>query len=276
MVTDEFPERLNREFSSFSREVIPKEQGRANDQGGRGWNPWSAIPSKLGAAAWPRIPPAQHRDSKWICPSCSHDGTMPTCLGSHWRGLMSLVTVLWGIALLSIVAMSFLSSGSASYRIARNSVEVAQVDAIAEAGVVRAVLSLLDSLPDGRWRTDGVARRLELGGIPVSVSIQDELGRIDINHADGTLLVRVFQAAGLDNQAASALVDKVLDWRDSNPLKRLNGADAQDYRVAGSSSLPRKGPFQSIDELKLVMGMTPDLFRRVEPALTVYSTPKSY
>lgn len=29
--------------------------------------------------------------------------------------------------------------------------------------------------------------------------------------------------------------------------------------------------FQRVDELMLVMGVTPDLFRKVEPALTVYS-----
>lgn len=133
-------------------------------------------------------------------------------------------------------------------------------------GLVFAGFSVRQAMADG-WCC--ATRRV--GWTAVSISIQDELGRIDINHADGALLARVFQAAGLENQAASALVDKVLDWRDSTPLKRLNGANAQDYRAAGSTSLPRKGPFQSIDELKLVLTMTPDLFRRVEPALTVYS-----
>jgi general secretion pathway protein K len=54
-------------------------------------------------------------------------------------------------------------------------------------------------------------------------------------------------------------------------LKRLNGATSQDYHAAGFAYGPRNGPFQSVDELKLVMDMTPELFRRVEPALTVYS-----
>src|SRR5262249_21135882 len=69
----------------------------------------------------------------------------------------------------------------------------------------------------------------------------------------------------------SRLVDKILDWRDSNGLKHLNGATAEDYRAAGLAYRPRSGPFQSVDELQLVMDMTPELFRRVEPALTVYS-----
>ena len=75
----------------------------------------------------------------------------------------------------------------------------------------------------------------------------------------------------LNAQAAASLVDKILDWRDTSPLKRLNGAKDRDYHAAGLAYRPRNGPFQSIDELRLVMGMNADLFARVEPALTVYS-----
>ena len=53
--------------------------------------------------------------------------------------------------------------------------------------------------------------------------------------------------------------------------KRLNGAKAADYLSAGYNYVPRGGPFQTIDELKLVMGITPELFRQLEPIITVYS-----
>src|SRR5882672_10192392 len=184
---------------------------------------------------------------------------------------MALIVVLWGIALLSIIATSFLSSSATSYRIARNAIDVAQTDAIGEAAVSRAVLSLLDVPPDRRWRADGTTQLTEFAGLSIRIAIQDELGRIDINHADGTLLGRVLRAGGLDEEASAKLTDKILDWRDANPARRLNGANAQDYRAAGSAYVPRKGAFQSVDELKLVMGVAPDLYRRIEPALTVYS-----
>jgi general secretion pathway protein K len=184
---------------------------------------------------------------------------------------MALISVLWGIALLSIVAASFLSAGGVSYRLAHNAVEVARTDAVAEAAVNRAVLALLDPQIDRRWRTDGVAQAFNFDGTSLRISIQDELGRIDLNHADALLLIGLFKSAGLDVQSASKLVDKILDWRDVNPSKRLNGANEQDYRMSGHAYRPRDGAFQSVHELKLVMDMTPDLFRRVEPALTVYS-----
>jgi general secretion pathway protein K len=184
---------------------------------------------------------------------------------------MALVSVLWGMTLLAIIAASFLLAGNTSYELARNAVELAQTDALGETAVNRAVLGLLEARPDRRWRTDGIAQSFDFAGAHARISIQDELGRIDINHAEDALLVSLFRSLGLDEHAAGSLVDKVLDWRDSSPLKRLNGAKAEDYRLAGHDYRPRNGPFQSLDELKLIIGMTPQLFRRVEPAITVYS-----
>jgi len=189
---------------------------------------------------------------------------------------MPLLSVLWGLALLAAIATSFLSAGSTSYRLARNALDAAQVDVAAEAAVNRAVLGLLDPHPESRWRTDGVPRAVDFEGARMRVAVQDELGRIDLNNADGMLLAGLFRSLGLDPQAASALVDKILDWRDSGTLKRLNGAKDPEYRDAGLAYRPRNGPFQSVDELKLVMGMTEELFRRAEPAVTVYSGRPSF
>jgi general secretion pathway protein K len=96
-------------------------------------------------------------------------------------------------------------------------------------------------------------------------------GRINLNQADRNLIAGLFQAAGLGADAAGSFADKVLDWRETSPGKRPNGAKEPDYRAAGLKYGPRGGPFQSVDELKLVLGMTLELYSRVEPALTVYS-----
>jgi general secretion pathway protein K len=184
---------------------------------------------------------------------------------------MPLAYVIWGMGLLSIMAVSLLWSGRVSSALVRNVTEAAQLDATVEAAVNRAVLGLIDPRYDRRWRVDGAAQEFSFAGTSARVAIQDELGRIDLNHADGAVLIGLVQSVGLASSAAGPLVDKILDWRDSSGLKRLNGAAAEDYRAAGFTYRPRNGPFQSVDELKLVMDMTPALFQRVEPALTVYS-----
>ena len=72
-------------------------------------------------------------------------------------------------------------------------------------------------------------------------------------------------------QPAMALVDSVQDWRDADKLRRLHGAEEAEYMAAGKSYAPSNAPFETVDELQRVLGMTPELFRLVEPALTVYS-----
>jgi general secretion pathway protein K len=184
---------------------------------------------------------------------------------------MPIVSVLWGLGLLTAISLSLLWNGTMSYSLARNGLETASINATVEAGISRAVAALLDPRPERRWRTDGVVQSFEFNGVPIKVSVQDELGKIDLNQAEAPLLAGLLQSEGLDADAAGSLADKIVDWRTATPLKRLNGAKEPDYRAFGSAYRPRNGPFQSVDELLLVMGMTPELFRRIEPALTVYS-----
>ena len=184
---------------------------------------------------------------------------------------MPVVAVLWGLALLTAVSVSLLWSASTSYSLAHDSLEIAGINATVEAGVNRAVAALFDARPERRWRVDGTPQTFEFDGVPIKVSIQDELGKVDINQADQSLLSNLLQSAGLDADAANNLADKIVDWRAAAPLKRLNGAKDRDYQAAGLAIEPRNGAFQSVDELRLVMDMTPALFQKIEPALTVYS-----
>jgi general secretion pathway protein K len=184
--------------------------------------------------------------------------------------MMPLVSVLWSIALLSATVTSLLFTAYVSSSLAHNASQIAAINAVTEAAINRAVLALLDPT-DKRWPADGSTHTFDIATFHFRIRIQNELGRIDINHCDGSLLLSLFQSAGLQTQAAHNLVDRVLDWRESSSLRRLNGAKEREYRDAGYTYQPRNGPFQSVDELKLVMGMTPELFKRIEPALTVYS-----
>jgi len=184
---------------------------------------------------------------------------------------MPVISVIWGLGLLAAIALSLMWTGNVSYSLANNSLEVARTNAAAEAAVARAVVAMLDPRPERRWRADGTTRNFAFEGAQIRISIQDELGKIDLNQAQEPVFVNLLQSAGLDPNSATNLADKILDWRTTASLKHLNGAKDSEYRASASAYRPRNGPFQSVDELLLVMDMTPDLFRRIEPALTVYS-----
>jgi general secretion pathway protein K len=103
------------------------------------------------------------------------------------------------------------------------------------------------------------------------VTLNDESGKIDLNTASDALLMGLFVSTGLGHEASTHLLDAVLDWRDADKLKRLVGAEEDDYRAAGKSYVPSDAPFETVDELQRVLGMNSELYRKLSPVLTVYS-----
>lgn len=184
---------------------------------------------------------------------------------------MALVAVLIVVSILSIIAVSVNFTQSVSYRLSQNSISRAKAEALAEAGVSRAILALRDSRADQRWRADGRAYEFSFAGTRMNIRIQDEAGRIDLNTANEDILGRLFRSAGFDDQGADEMVDRLVDWRDRDDLHRLNGAEAPAYAAAGLAYGPRNGRFQTVDEVRMVIGMTAASFARIAPAVTVYT-----
>ena len=172
------------------------------------------------------------------------------------RGL-ALVVVLWGIAALSLIVFAMLASSRNAARISHNAWSQVQVQAAADAAVQGALLALFDPDPAGQPPLDGTPRASDAGDIALRVAVQDESGRIDLDAASRNLLRDYFKAAGADD--AEALADRVVDWRAPKGESHDDGARA------------RHGPFQSVDELALVPGVSPALFARLAPGLTVYT-----
>lgn len=186
------------------------------------------------------------------------------------RGV-ALVVVLWGLVLLAIIAGSFAAGSRTETRMAFNSTENAKARALAEAGIRRAILGLLEPDNELRWRADQTPYQFVFGGGTVRLSIQDEGGRIDLNKGRDEHLKGLFELLGHDQDASDALVDAINDFRDPDDLRRLNGAEDRDYGAAGLSHEAKDAPFESVDELRLVMGMTRELYDKAAPFLTVYS-----
>jgi general secretion pathway protein K len=183
----------------------------------------------------------------------------------------ALITVLWATMILAAVAAGIIAAGRTESRVTRTHLEMVQLDAVADAAINITILHLFDPSPPARPPVDATPFTVEFAGHHVVVTVQDESGKIDLNLANGELLRRLLIVAGIDTQAAQPLVDKILDWREPGIGRRLNGAKAKEYDDAGILYGPRNAPFQSVEELQLVMGMTPMLYERIAPSLTVYS-----
>ncbi len=187
---------------------------------------------------------------------------------------MALVLVLWVLTLLGVIATSFAKSMRTEMELARQLTLSARARALAEAGIYRGILDLFMVRYDplATWRANGtVYKTIRLGRGEVRIAIQDEAGRIDLNTGQEQLLEALLRAAGLEDQARAALLDAIIDWRDTDNLRRLHGAEDEEYQAIGRPHGAKDGPFNAVEELQQVLGMTPLLYRKLAPALTIHS-----
>jgi general secretion pathway protein K len=183
----------------------------------------------------------------------------------------ALVAVLCAAAILAVIVASVLATSRTEIRLAQHRQEIAELGAIAGGALNIAILRLLDPSPSVQPPVDATPFAVSFAGHELRLTVQDEAGKIDLNMVQPEPLRRLLTSAGLDLMAAQTLADRILDWREPGRGERLNGAKAPEYRAAGYAYGPRNGPFEAVDELKLVMGMTAELFDAIAPALTVYS-----
>lgn len=91
------------------------------------------------------------------------------------------------------------------------------------------------------------------------VKLLSEGARLNINHIlaqnDTRLLVRLFRTWDLPLEEAQPLVDALADWVDPDGLRRLNGAEKEEYESERRPTKPSNLPFQSVDEMENVIGM---------------------
>jgi len=190
---------------------------------------------------------------------------------SAQRGI-ALVLALWLTVLLTVIASGFAFSMRSEAIAARNAISLAQARAIADGAVERTLYELSrPRLPDA-WAPDGRQHKWTYDGAQIFVTAVDETSKIDLNSANEVLLKGLMMQVGeLDPEAASRIVDAILDWRDADDLRRPNGAEQADYRAANLKYGPGNAPFESVGEFGRVLGVTPELFDRVSRSLTVYS-----
>lgn len=185
---------------------------------------------------------------------------------------IALVVVLWMLALLTVIAGSLVFSSRTELSMAGNLAATAQAEALADAGVYKAIYELSRPQADlQRWKGDGQVRLWSFQGAELKITILDESAKVDLNAATPVLMAGLFRALGVAEADAAALADAVVDWRDADDLRSLHGAEKADYIAAGRDYGPANAPFETIEELRQVLGMSDDLFRLLEPLVTVYS-----
>ncbi len=183
----------------------------------------------------------------------------------------ALVLVLWVLSLLTIMAGSFALTMRRESTIVAGIKDNAGAIAAAEAGIAVAEMMLLHPEQNKRWRADGNLYQVDFGSTQIRLRLLSEAGKIDINKAGLPLLQGLMAQAPAEEDQQAKLIGAILDWRDQDDLVNIDGAEKKEYQDAGLKYQPRNKPFQTVEELQMLLGMDERVFNWLEPIITVYS-----
>lgn len=187
-------------------------------------------------------------------------------------GAVALILVMWVMVILIAIVGEFSYSMRTELNITRNFKEEEESYQSALAGMELAKLEILsadnsshiymndaDILVFGEEDEEPV-REGELGNSTYSYTIIDENGKMNINTATRQQLKNIIRDSGIDITEVDTIVDSIIDWRDTNDLHLLNGAEEDYYQSLDIPYSSKDGPFDIIEELLLVKGVTPEVF----------------
>lgn len=199
----------------------------------------------------------------------------------------ALIAALWLLVAFAAIGTAISVHARARRLGAANSLDEDRGRAAAEAGLEHArsrLARLIAGNPTSSgqrpplaadpWRDAALvlADTNKLGDARYHVSIRDAGASLNLNRASGEQLRRFFIALPIDAGRAEEIAASVMDWRDSDNLHRLRGGEADEYLRMGSAVLPANTSFSRLEELQYVKGVTPEIFARARPFLTIMGT----
>lgn len=188
-----------------------------------------------------------------------------------------LLMVLWILMMLTVIVTEFCYSMKTRVNITRNFKESTQAYYIAIAGFHQTIAEIIkqvntpktikevdfDSVQETeeiQWRINTDIPAKAFGNGKYKVWIDNDGGKVNINLADKGLLRLMLNGFDLEDKEKDVIVDSILDWKDADGNHRINGAEDQYYQSLPDPYECRDADFDSVEELLLVRGVTPDIF----------------
>jgi general secretion pathway protein K len=198
---------------------------------------------------------------------------------------IALFLVLWVLTLLSVIVGEFCYAMRTEVNITRNFKEMTQSYYIAAAGLNQAISQLIanpgkpfkatdeNGEADKKipWRVNAEIPAIAFAQGQFEVRIDNESGKVNVNTAGHELLTLMLNGFELDDTDKNIIVDSISDWRDKDDFHRNNGAENDYYLSLPDPYHCKNSDFDSVEELLLVRGMSPEIFYGgLKDRVTVY------
>lgn len=198
------------------------------------------------------------------------------------RGVALLVTLLVLVLIVAVVWEVFRVGARAAQTGAygRDSV---RAELVAEAGISAAKIALRVDAENNAYDTlDEIWSRpvpaIDLGEGTIRVTVEDEERRLNLNrlvlpngNAPDDQKLAVFRRLLEILEIDPSLADAVVDWLDNDDTPRVGGAESGYYLSLPHPHEAKNDLFDTVAELGLVRGFTPEILRKLLPFVTVHT-----
>jgi len=229
-------------------------------------------------------------------------------LGRHHNSGIILLVVLWSLVIVAILAVTLARGTQMELAMARNAVGKVQSQYIAWAGVMYAIENIhLDSESDDDQKNDtlylcgvpedgGGLLEDRFSGIEVgrgSFSIRYKENSSSLEEAQSfyglkdlerninlntltiqtaPILSSLLKVLKVDTQTADEIAYSVVDWTDANDILSHSdyGAESEFYEDSDTPYTVKNKPFDHLQELRLVRGVTEEIFQKLSPYVSIF------
>ncbi|MGB3097426.1 MAG: type II secretion system minor pseudopilin GspK [Candidatus Deferrimicrobiaceae bacterium] len=201
------------------------------------------------------------------------------------KGVVLLITLMILVLIVTLVWEIF-RVGARSAQTGAFGRDSIRAGLVAEAGIAAARVALREDAGDNNYDTlDEIWSRpvppIDLGEGTIHIVVEDEERKININrlvltngNAPDDQRLAVFQRLLEILEIDPSLADAVVDWLDNDDTPRVGGAESAFYLSRKFPYKSKNDLFDTVEELRLVRGVTQEVFEKIRPFITVYSSGK--
>jgi general secretion pathway protein K len=202
------------------------------------------------------------------------------------RGIALLLTLLV-LTLLVALILEFDAEARREYREAAAFRDNFKATVLARAAVQAARGTLQQDLVKDKQAGQFFDGPTDLWALPIrdyaigdgllTAQIEDERGKLNLNDlaAGGDSIAKKARVQRVKRlfellQITPDLVDAIVDWVDQDEAPEPAGAETSYYQTLRPSYRAANAPLQTLLELRLIKGMTPDIIAKLSKLVTVY------
>jgi general secretion pathway protein K len=198
-------------------------------------------------------------------------------------GVALLITLLI-LVLIVVLSMEIFRAGSRAAQTGAYGRDSIRSILLAESGVAAAKVALREDARDSEYDTlDELWSRpvppIELGEGTILVTVEDEERKFNLNklvlpngNAPDEQRIAVFRRLLSILDIDPSLADAVVDWLDNDDTSRVGGAESSYYLSLPFPYRAKNDLFDTLDELRLIRGMTAERFEKLSPFVTIHSS----